>query len=68
MIAIEREKNALGIQQERENVQLFQKIMTDTLTGVHNRNALRLSFDRVIAIKRTRNMFLQCWILIILRM
>lgn len=51
MIAIEREKNALGIQQERENVQLFQKIMTDTLTGVHNRNALRLSFDRVIADK-----------------
>lgn len=51
VIAIEREKNALSIQQERENMQLFQKIMTDTLTGVHNRNALRLSFDRVIADK-----------------
>lgn len=52
LIAIEREKNALGIQQERENLQLFQKIMTDTLTGVRNRNALRISFDRVMADKR----------------
>lgn len=52
LIAIEREKNALSIQQERENVKLFQEIMTDTLTGVRNRNALRISFDRVMADKR----------------
>lgn len=52
VIASEREKNALAVQQERENVQLFHRIMTDTLTGVRNRNALRISFDHVIEDKR----------------
>lgn len=51
VIASEREKNALAVQQERENVQLFHRIMTDTLTGVRNRNALRISFDQVMADK-----------------
>lgn len=48
LIRVEREKHAMSMRLEGETLRLHEETMTDALTGSRNRNALRISFNRML--------------------
>lgn len=48
IIRIERKKHEISIERQKKNVVLYQETMTDALTGIMNRNGLRIAFDGMI--------------------
>lgn len=49
IIRIEQEKQTIRSRLEMEKVRLYEETMTDSLTGIRNRNALRVALDKMMA-------------------
>lgn len=58
LIRIEKKKNNVSIELEQERLRLREEAITDALTGVGNRQALREAFQEMEASRRTRYMLL----------
>ncbi len=48
VISFERERYRISSRLEEDRLRLYEETLTDSLTGLRNRNALRLSFDRMV--------------------
>ncbi len=47
VIGFERERYEISSRLEQDRIRLYEETLTDSLTGIRNRNALRIAFDRM---------------------